>query len=93
MTDERMKVQEHVKAIKEDMIGYKYRHFKGGLYIVTNIAIHSESAEPMVIYRSAFDETLVWCRPLSMFLSEVDHDKYPDVKQKMRFERLEKVDV
>lgn len=42
----------------------------------------------MVIYKNFGNPYLVWCRPLSMFMSEVDHEKYPDVKQVMRFERL-----
>ena len=89
MNDNRMNVQAEIRHIKEDMVGYLYKHFKGGLYVVTDIAVHSETEEPMVIYRSYNDPSLVWCRPLSMFVSEVDHEKYPDVKQLMRFERCE----
>ena len=89
MNDNRMNVQAEIRHIKDDMVGHLYKHFKGGLYIVTDIAVHSETEEPMVIYRSWHDPLLVWCRPLSMFLSEVDHEKYPDVKQLMRFERCE----
>lgn len=86
--DNRMNVQSHIRCMKEAIVGYRYRHFKGGVYVVTDIAVHSETEEPMVIYRSFNDPSLVWCRPLSMFLSEVDHEKYPDVKQLMRFERI-----
>lgn len=86
--DNRMKVQEQVNGMKEKMVGFRYRHFKGGIYVVTDIAVHSETEEPMVIYKSFDNPKLVWCRPLSMFLSEVDHEKYPDVKQHMRFERI-----
>ena len=46
----------------------------------------------MVIYKSVENPDLVWCRPLNMFVSEVDYVKYPDVKQKMRFARIEGVD-
>lgn len=86
--DSRMKVQEEIKSMKKDMKECKYRHFKGNTYIVTDIAVHSETEEPMVIYRSATNPEMTWCRPLSMFLSEVDHEKYPDVKQTMRFEKI-----
>lgn len=86
--DNRMKVQKELISIKDSMVGFRYRHFKGGIYIVTDIAVHSETEEPMVIYKSFDNAKLVWCRPLSMFLSEVDHEKYPDVKQVMRFERI-----
>ena len=84
----RMNVQMQVNCMKSAIVDFRYRHFKGGIYIVTDIAVHSETAEPMVIYKSFDDTNLVWCRPLNMFLSEVDHEKYPDVKQLMRFERI-----
>ena len=81
-------VQTQVNCMKSVMVGFRYRHFKGDIYIVTNIAVHSETNEPMVIYKNFDNPKLVWCRPLSMFMSEVDHEKYPDVKQLMRFERI-----
>lgn len=87
--DKRMEMQQKVQSIKEEMVGFRYRHFKGGVYIVSNIAVHSETEEPMVIYKSFDNPTLVWARPLSMFLSEVDHAKYPEAKQKFRFERMD----
>ena len=90
--DNRMRVQTYVNCMKSAIVGFRYRHFKGGIYLVTDIAVHSESEEPMVIYKSFDDPDLVWCRPLDMFLSEVDHEKYPDVKQLMRFERLGEAD-
>ena len=71
---------------KKEMVGKRYRHFKGGMYLVNNIAVHSETAELMVVYSSFYDMQKVWVRPLSMFLSEVDREKYPNVAQKMRFE-------
>lgn len=87
-----MQVQEQANRMKEEMVGYRYRHFKGGIYIVTDIAVHSETEELMVVYKTFDQPDLVWCRPLSMFLSEVDHKKYPDVKQAMRFERIDNYD-
>lgn len=86
--DNRLKIQKQVNCMKDAIKGFRYRHFKGGIYIVTDIAVHSETEEPMVIYKSFDKPENVWCRPLSMFLSEVDHEKYPDVKQTMRFERI-----
>lgn len=63
-----------------------YRHFKGKMYIVEDVAIDSESDEYLVVYRALYGEGLLYARPLNMFLSPVDMKKYPDVKQKWRFE-------
>ena len=63
-----------------------YKHFKGNYYIVVDIAYDSETKNKMVVYRQLYEDTKLWIRPLDMFLSEVDHEKYPDVEQKYRFE-------
>ena len=63
-----------------------YKHFKGNYYIVIDIATDSENNEKYVVYRALYDDNNLWIRKLDMFLSEVDHDKYPDVSQKYRFE-------
>lgn len=66
-----------------------YRHFKGDYYLVEDLARHSETGEDYVVYRKLYGDGSLWVRPLSMFLSEVDHEKYPDCKQSFRFELQE----
>lgn len=83
-----MNIQNQVKRMKDGMIGYRYKHFKGAIYVVTDLAVNSENEEVMVVYKNFSDPSRVWCRSLDMFLSEVDSEKYPDVKQKFRFERI-----
>ena len=66
-----------------------YKHFKGDYYLVEDIAKNSETEEEMVVYRKLYDDGSLWVRHKDMFLSEVDHEKYPNVKQKYRFELQE----
>ena len=72
--------------MKELKINGIYRHVKGDYYLVEGIAKDSETQEEMVIYRKLYEDCSLWMRPKKMFLSEVDHNKYPNVKQKYRFE-------
>ena len=69
--------------------GRVYRHFKGDYYLVEALARDSETNEPCVIYRKLYGDGGLWIRPLKMFISKVDKEKYPDVKQEYRFELLE----
>ena len=74
--------------MREIKIGKKYRHFKGMEVIVEIIAKDSETLEPVVVYKHNGTDAY-WVRPYDMFNSEVDHNKYPDIEQKYRFEEVD----
>jgi hypothetical protein len=49
----------------------RYRHYKGGEYEVIGVARHSETLEPMVVYRPLYNATGLWVRPYEMFVGTV----------------------
>lgn len=75
-------------------IGGIYHHFKGFIAKVITIAKHTETGETLVVYEcngkavNSNHEDGIYARPIDMFLSEVDHDKYPEIEQKYRFELI-----
>lgn len=72
-----------ITKIEEEMVGYKYKHYKNEkIYLVLDIAIHTETQELMVVYRNINDEQ-IWCRPLSIFNEEIDNEHHK------RFEKID----
>ncbi len=69
-----------------------YRHFKGNLYQIRCIAKHSETRELMVVYQAMYGTFEIFARPLAMFMEEVDREKYPEAKQRYRFELLQDIE-
>ncbi len=72
--------------MREIQLKRVYRHFKGDYYLVEDLARDSETGEWCVIYRKLYEDGGLWIRPLSMFLSKVDKEKYPNAAQEYRFE-------
>ena len=76
--------------MREIKIFKVYIHSLGDFKFVEDVVVHSDTREKLVLYRPLYgDGKQLYVRPLEMFLSEVDHEKYPEVKQKYRFELQE----
>lgn len=97
--DTELVIEETKERVKRDIhVGDIVRHFKREwvsadtseyLYKVLAFASHTETGERLVIYQGMYEPFKICARPYDMFMSEVDQEKYPDVKQKYRFEKLE----
>lgn len=74
-----------MRTIKKGEI---YRHFKGHIYQIIAIAKDSEDLKEKIVYQDINNPDNVWIRDKEEFLSLVDKNKYPDVVQKERFEKI-----
>ena len=75
---------QHFKRETVDQNSMRY------LYEFIGIAIHSETRDRVVVYRALYGDKGLFVRPYEMFMEEVDHVKYPEIRQKYRFEKIGK---
>lgn len=81
-----------VQHFKRELLSEEERAGDMYLYEIIGVALHSETLEQMMVYRPLYGDGGMYVRPLEMFLSETDHEKYPQVKQKYRFEKVGKTE-
>ena len=79
---------EIVQHFKRELLSEEERETNKYLYKIVGVALHSETREPLMIYQALYDDGGLYARPLEMFLSKVDREKYPEVKQHYRFEKV-----
>ena len=83
---ERFKIGDTVQHFKRENVNPESAEY---LYRILAFAQHTETGEKLVIYQALYPPYKTCARPYDMFISEVDRDKYPDVKQQYRFEVVE----
>ena len=82
-----MNVGDIVKHFKWETISDEERKQNKYLYCIIDIAEHTETGEELMIYQAMYAPFKTYARPVSMFLETVDRSKYPDIKQRYRFEK------
>lgn len=88
--DYRLKSGDIVRHFKREMLSPEELAGEPEMYLydIIGTAEHTESGETLMVYRPRYGEGKLYARPLEMFLSEVDREKYPHVRQRYRFEKI-----
>ena len=85
---EELKIGTIVKHFKRELLTKEEYNANKYLYIIRDFAEHTETKEKLVIYQALYENFKIYARPFDMFIEEVDHKKYPNIKQKYRFEAV-----
>ena len=88
MGDRRLHAGDVVKHFKRETVTEEEAKTNKYLYKIVGIAEHSETREIMVVYQALYGDFKMYVRPYSMFMSPVDHEKYPEIRQEYRFEKV-----
>ena len=88
MTLNELKSGAVVQHFKRELLSEQERETPLYTYEIIGTAMHTETEETLVIYRALYGDMKLYARPVDMFLSEVDREKYPEVEQKFRFELI-----
>ena len=89
--EDRFKPGDIVQHFKRETLSDEARNANKYLYKIIGVAIHSETRDKYVVYQALYDDFGMYVRPYDMFMSKVDRDKYPDIKQEYRFEKMEMI--
>lgn len=79
---------EIVQHFKRELLSDEERRENRYLYQIVGVAEHTETREKLVIYQALYGDFKIYARPYDMFMSKVDKQKYPDVRQTFRFEKV-----
>lgn len=86
-------IQKKLEYYREKKVGKRYRHFKGTVYLVSDIVIDCDAMELLVIYKDFENPSLTWARSLKEFESPVDKYVYPKATQELRFEPMDTEEI
>ena len=80
-----------VQHFKRELFSEEERICDMHLYEIVGVALHSETRESMMAYKPLYDDDGLYVRQLEMFLSKVDHEKYPQVRKKIDSKKLNRI--
>ena len=86
--DNRFSPGDIVCHFKRETLSAEEKNKNVYMYEIIGVAVHTETREEMMVYRALYGDKEMFTRPLEMFLGEVDREKYPDIKQRYRFEKV-----